>query len=155
MKWVVYTFNGPDGEPFYVGSGKSTRPEEHMKGRKTSKRLAARFDEIAGMGAVASVHIVSEHQECAEARAGEAALMQELLPSGKLLNRMVSLSHILNSAMVKDAGNKLIAREMPVPASLWRAVERYQKRYGAFLSKADALRWLILAGLRAERRAEK
>lgn len=41
-----------------------------------------------------------------------------------------------------------------LPASTWKAIAEYRARVGA-VSLADAVRRLLLAGLRAERRAER
>jgi metal-responsive CopG/Arc/MetJ family transcriptional regulator len=48
----------------------------------------------------------------------------------------------------------MIRLSISLPVELWGQIETYSTRVGA-VSFADAVRRLILAGLRAERRAEK
>jgi hypothetical protein len=50
--------------------------------------------------------------------------------------------------------NELIRKTVSLPLHVWGQIETYRVRVGA-VSLADAVRRLILAGLRAERRAEK
>lgn len=53
--------------------------------------------------------------------------------------------------MSKD---ELLAKTLRLPAWVWTEIETYRARVGA-VSLADAVRRLLLAGLRAERRAER
>lgn len=63
----------------------------------------------------------------------------------------LALSGIGRSGMPKEP---LITKSLRLPAAVWAELEAYRVRVGA-VTLADAVRRLILAGLRAERRAEK
>lgn len=48
----------------------------------------------------------------------------------------------------------IITKSLRLPEAVWAEIEAYRVRVGA-ITIADAVRRLILAGLRAERRAER
>jgi hypothetical protein len=85
-RWVVYVFRRPDGSPFYVGSGRTGRAEEHFAGSK-SKILAHAFRQIRASGAEPTLHIAGLHGDEAAARAHEAELIRQLSATHGLLNR--------------------------------------------------------------------
>jgi hypothetical protein len=89
-KWVVYTFNDPDGFVFYVGSGRPHRPLVHFRNyRGGGSALIRKFEEIMQADGKPSFEIVSEHDSVEAARAAEGELIRRLVVSGRLVNQVL------------------------------------------------------------------